>query len=156
MGNKHTVLALPASRSTYLALIPTIFLFFYFLFIKATPEKEVTTKLRRPKKLSAAEERPWTAAEDCSSRTENRAQLGWAAAALGGTYSAAGNTRRPCRLRRTPAEAARSRCTERVAAGRSNSKCRHRRSLEEMAEEGSWWWWELAAAARELGGTGCI
>lgn len=92
----------------------------------------------RPTSLSPAEAPPWTTAEGYGSKTGNRAQLGWEEAALGSTLSAVGSsTRHRHRLRWwTPAAAARSRCTERVAAG-SNSKHHHRRSLEAMAAEGS-------------------
>jgi len=115
----------------------------------------------RPTSLSPAEAPPWKAAEGYGSKTGNKAQLGWEAAALGSTLSAVGSSKRRHHRRRwTPAAGEKSRYIERVAA-ESNSKHHHRRSLEATEAEGSRWWLELLAAAervaagRELGHMGC-
>lgn len=166
MGNRYTVFAvtsLPLSQDLLIsALIPTISPFFPFFFLstKATQQEKVTTRLHRLTSFSPAEEPRWTEEEGCGSRTGNKGQLGSAVAALGSTYSAAGNTRRH---RMMPAVEERSRCTERVAVEGSNSKSRRRRRRKEgMAGEGSRLWWEMAAAERvaeereQPGRRGCI
>ncbi|WVZ10122.1 hypothetical protein V8G54_014652 [Vigna mungo] len=91
----------------------------------------------------------------CSSRTENTAQSG-SAAAVWGSFRCweEGNSRF---LRRWMlVEVVRSRCTERVEVGSNSRNLRHRpQRKEETAVEGSLWWKEVAVKGAAAGELGC-
>lgn len=115
---------------------------------------------REEKRPSRAQERRSPAPVGCSSRTENTAQSGSAAAVWGSFHcweEGSSRFRRHLHRRRwMPVEVVSSRCTERVEGSNSKNLRPRPRRKEETAVEGSLWWKEVAvrvavAVAREVG-----